>query len=1188
MKMLLWSDLHVSAKNLKVALEVLREVKRLALEHQAVPVFCGDFWDTPNVLETPAFNAVCVELRSWVELDAVLPHPTSIWITGNHDQVDLQGTVHGMAFLREIGIGAHVYDEPGVLPNTDVLFLPYRRRKESVLAELQKFPDPKMIVCHVDVVGAMFNDSIQAGHGIDPAAFPRVSVWTGHYHKPHAVKGFPHIQYVGSQYQINFSEAGQAKRVVLVDIDKPEKARDIAIDLGPRHHVIDENTGEEPDLRPGDKVVVKLSDSVETVEHREFVAEMEAKGVSVEVRIQSKKAEVRIENADEMGVGELFAEYARQSKLPAEVVTEATDVLAVPNLWQDERRPEMGVRFTEIEVQGFGPFLERQTYPLSERGAVMICGRNFDDPGSESNGAGKTTLVMAALWCLTGKSDPRPDGNVMAGLGAELVNDNAKDALVELACEVNGKPLVVTRSMGKGGHKLGINFDGKDCSGATVDLSQQALDAILDTELVSKTVFFGQHQTRGFLEATDKAAKEQLGTVVSMAPWQAAELEASRRAKAVEGERLAVDAKVQRLQGERDQLQIDDLRAQAETWENERVVRVQTADAEHVEHQRQSTVWVAERSTRELALRTERDVAKVEVDAWEAGHALRLGDEQKRYRAALTVSQEWDAARTERIAEVQKSIDALAAAYNQDVGGLADQAMRLTSQRAGIDLGQAENTFVRLARKEAEDARTRLGRLEAERDHLGVSGKQRRETVDRRLAAMAVELDAARAATETCPTCKQAVGADAHARFIAELQDRMFKESEQLKAEVEAIRVQYRAKVAEIEQAKATVATKEEGARKVAEADLTGRQERQAEAARIDGEISKVQADIAARKATLDAEAQGLRRSVAQIQAETNPNAALLAQLEAQYKAVQAETNPHASLLAQLEAQIRAVQAEKNPHEDGVERARQRCKKILDEVCPFNALIAKAQARSEAIAGELQTLGATADELACRSSVLDRVVGCFGRTGVQNYAMEAALSDLQSRVHRYLDQLSGGYLALELSASSVSKAGKVSEKFSKKVRVRRHDGSYVERDVQQLSGGQWQRESTAMTLAFAEFCAARTGIRSNLIVLDEVFRHLDPAGRRRVASLIRDLGYETILVISHDIDLAGLFETTDLVAMHRDVSRIHLDVDPATFSGKSTEEALEALGIVVIAKSVVALAKGEAALAGGKRQRRRA
>lgn len=46
-------------------------------------------------------------------------------------------------------------------------------------------------------------------------------------------------------------------------------------------------------------------------------------------------------------------------------------------------------------------------YSLGDRGLRVISGRNVDDTGADSNGTGKSSLVMAALWCLTGRSDAR-------------------------------------------------------------------------------------------------------------------------------------------------------------------------------------------------------------------------------------------------------------------------------------------------------------------------------------------------------------------------------------------------------------------------------------------------------------------------------------------------------------------------------------------------------------------------------------------------------------------------------------------------------------------------------------------------------------------------------------------------------------------------------------------------------------
>lgn len=47
------------------------------------------------------------------------------------------------------------------------------------------------------------------------------------------------------------------------------------------------------------------------------------------------------------------------------------------------------------------------TYPLDDRGVVLLRGSNLDDSGADSNGAGKTTLAMSALWALAGVFDTR-------------------------------------------------------------------------------------------------------------------------------------------------------------------------------------------------------------------------------------------------------------------------------------------------------------------------------------------------------------------------------------------------------------------------------------------------------------------------------------------------------------------------------------------------------------------------------------------------------------------------------------------------------------------------------------------------------------------------------------------------------------------------------------------------------------
>lgn len=94
------------------------------------------------------------------------------------------------------------------------------------------------------------------------------------------------------------------------------------------------------------------------------------------------------------------------------------------------------------------------------------------------------------------------------------------------------------------------------------------------------------------------------------------------------------------------------------------------------------------------------------------------------------------------------------------------------------------------------------------------------------------------------------------------------------------------------------------------------------------------------------------------------------------------------------------------------------------------------------------------------------------------------------RAHRYLHALSDGALLLHLSIEG--------DRVVKRASVRAADGSFRDRSLSQLSGGQWRRASLALELAFAELTRQRSRFSCNLLVLDEVLSQLDSCGRARV------------------------------------------------------------------------------------------
>jgi hypothetical protein len=117
-----------------------------------------------------------------------------IMIPGNHDQVTLGGTVHGIEPLKYCFPSENVIviDEPAYY--LGALWIPYRRNHqlmEDILLKSTSNKDISMIFCHADVRGAWMNDGMQSRDGMNVSLFPSdLPIYSGHFHKPHTVSIF--------------------------------------------------------------------------------------------------------------------------------------------------------------------------------------------------------------------------------------------------------------------------------------------------------------------------------------------------------------------------------------------------------------------------------------------------------------------------------------------------------------------------------------------------------------------------------------------------------------------------------------------------------------------------------------------------------------------------------------------------------------------------------------------------------------------------------------------------------------------------------------------------------------------------------------------------------------------------------------------------------------------------------------
>ncbi|KAK9863227.1 hypothetical protein WJX84_009464 [Apatococcus fuscideae] len=232
------------------------------------------------------------------------------------------------------------------------------------------------------------------------------------------------------------------------------------------------------------------------------------------------------------------------------------------------------------------------------------------------------------------------------------------------------------------------------------------------------------------------------------------------------------------------------------------------------------------------------------------------------------------------------------------------------------------------------------------------------------------------------------------------------------------------------------------------------------------------------------------------------------------------EARPALAHHQRLQSNLTSHQAQKNEHkgEAGRMQAMQRQEEAL-----------------RASAAEAQQAAAT------EAAWLAELDAAFSRTGIQSFAIEGVLGELQVVTSRYLEQLSTG-MVLKLSATRPS-SGQSSavERISKAVQVRTAKGETRERTVRQLSGGERRRVGLALALGFSELIAARSRLRTNLIVLDEVLQHLDEEGNARVCSLLRGMHQDTVLIVGQaDSYVAQAFDAVDVVVKQNGQSHLLL------------------------------------------------
>ncbi|CAI7818504.1 unnamed protein product [Closterium sp. NIES-54] len=558
-----FSDLHVSRRNADLCAALLTHVHQLAKDRAAGVVCLGDFWHVRGSLPVEALNAVMQAMgpAAWTQPTIMIPgNHDQVSVDGTQHALAVLARInpHIVVLSHPTMLLAALW-----LPFRHHAPLLSAAMHQALHAPPPAAPPIRAVFMHADVEGAR-RSSVEGaitlpGEGLDPLLLPAgLPVYSGHLHLPHTVaKGGRSVHYVGSCMQHSFGEAGQSKRAVVLRGDTWEHVEDIPLDVGPRHFIIPasasasqpgEGEGESewqagkgwqqvvPLLRAGDLVRWEVPGGADAKETREALVCLRGTGALVQtVASRALSRPPRILQADTLEPSRVFASYATAAHLPPPVLSAAQvllkDLDVPPRLMHST---SAHVCLDAVHLSGFGPFLAPTSYPLASRGIVLLCGRNEVAGGAagDSNGAGKTSLAMAALWALTGSMDARPDsrqglrmadvvhrsgqgegseggagegGTEGKGRGRRRRGEGGGGGVARVRVEgrVNGKAFVIEREASSRRSALRLEVEGQEQTCQEIRLTQDRIDALMDTSLLSRTVFFGQHSTAALLEAND-------------------------------------------------------------------------------------------------------------------------------------------------------------------------------------------------------------------------------------------------------------------------------------------------------------------------------------------------------------------------------------------------------------------------------------------------------------------------------------------------------------------------------------------------------------------------------------------------------------------------------------------------------------------------------------------------------------
>jgi DNA repair exonuclease SbcCD ATPase subunit len=154
----------------------------------------------------------------------------------------------------------------------------------------------------------------------------------------------------------------------------------------------------------------------------------------------------------------------------------------------------------------------------------------------------------------------------------------------------------------------------------------------------------------------------------------------------------------------------------------------------------------------------------------------------------------------------------------------------------------------------------------------------------------------------------------------------------------------------------------------------------------------------------------------------------------------------------------------------------------------------------------------------------------FSAKGLKSYILDSKIGEVNFAINYWANLLTGGTIGIELVTQKRNRNKELVN--SPDIKISKWDGDrLIIRNYNSWSGGEKQRISIAIDLGLSFLIANRSLYKYNILIFDEIFKHLDSGGKSAVMDMLNVLisDKNTIFVIEHDDSFKDLFENSVLV-----------------------------------------------------------